>query len=148
MSQILLNYAVRLGRKPIFVDLDVGQGCVSVPGTIGAMLVERPASVEEGFSQNSPLVYHYGHTTPGHNNVLYKELVSRWRPGPRLGTSANPSVLQAGGRGAGADEGEQEGGRVRRGDQHLRLGPGRGVRSHQTHCAGEGSRGLPKHFRI
>ena len=81
MSQILLNYAVRLGRKPIFVDLDVGQGCVSVPGTIGAMLVERPASVEEGFSQNSPLVYHYGHTTPGHNNVLYKELVSRWRLG-------------------------------------------------------------------
>jgi len=77
VSQILLNYAVRLGRKPIFVDLDVGQGCVSVPGTIGAMLVERPASVEEGFSQNSPLVYHYGHTTPGHNNVLYKELVSR-----------------------------------------------------------------------
>ena len=102
MSQILLNYAVRLGRKPIFVDLDVGQGCVSVPGTIGAMLVERPASVEEGFSQNSPLVYHYGHTTPGHNNVLYKELVSRWRPGPGPGTSANPRVLQAGGRGAGA----------------------------------------------
>ena len=27
--------------------------------------------------QNAPLVYHYGHTSPGHNNVLYKELVSR-----------------------------------------------------------------------
>ena len=148
MSQILLNYAVRLGRKPIFVDLDVGQGCVSVPGTIGAMLVERPASVEEGFSQNSPLVYHYGHTTPGHNNVLYKELVSRWRRGPGPGTSANPSVLQAGGRGAGAAEGEQEGGRVRRGDQHLRLGPGRGVRSHQTHCAGRDARARLHYFRI
>ena len=92
MSKILLNYAVRLGRKPIFVELDVGQGAISVPGTIGAMMVERPASVEEGFSQvsifipnlpiiccpqNAPLVYHYGHTSPGHNNVLYKELVSR-----------------------------------------------------------------------
>ena len=22
-------------------------------------------------------MYHYGHTGPGHNNVLYKELVSR-----------------------------------------------------------------------
>ena len=100
VSKILLNYAVRLGRKPIFVELDVGQGAISVPGTIGAMMVERPASVEEGFSQvsifmfllmisfipnllkiccpqNAPLVYHYGHTSPGHNNVLYKELVSR-----------------------------------------------------------------------
>ncbi len=31
----------------------------------GALLIERPASIEEGFSQNSPLVYHYGHKTPG-----------------------------------------------------------------------------------
>ena len=77
VSKLLLNYAVRLGRKPLFVELDVGQGCVSIPGTIGAMLVERPASVEEGFSQNSPLVYHYGHSSPGHNHVLYNQLVSR-----------------------------------------------------------------------
>ena len=77
VSKLLLNYAVRLGRKPLFVELDVGQGCVSIPGTIGAMLVERPASVEEGFSQNSPLVYHYGHNSPGHNHVLYNQLVSR-----------------------------------------------------------------------
>lgn len=77
VTKILLNYAVRLGRKPIYVDLDVGQGDISVPGSMGAMMVERPASVEEGFIQNAPLVYHYGHTSPGHNNVLYKELVSR-----------------------------------------------------------------------
>ena len=77
VTKILLNYALRLGRKPIYVDLDVGQGDISVPGSMGAMMVERPASVEEGFSQNAPLVYHYGHTSPGHNNVLYKELVSR-----------------------------------------------------------------------
>ena len=77
VSKLLLNYAVRLGRKPLFVELDVGQGCVSIPGTIGAMLVERPASVEEGFSQNSPLVYHYGHSSPGTNHVLYNQLVSR-----------------------------------------------------------------------
>ena len=50
VSKILLNYAVRLGRKPIFVDLDVGQGSISIPGTVGAMLLERPAGVEEGFS--------------------------------------------------------------------------------------------------
>jgi len=77
VCRLLLNYAVRLGRRPISVDLDVGQGSIAVPGSIGAMLVERPASIEEGFSQNSPLCYHYGHTTPGQNPVLYNQLVSR-----------------------------------------------------------------------
>ncbi len=92
LCRILLNYAVRVGRRPLFVDLDVGQGELGVPGCIGAQLVERPAalmmrwpdssgdqkaSVEEGFSQNAPLVYHYGHTTPGHNPPLFNRLVSR-----------------------------------------------------------------------
>lgn len=35
LTKILLNYAVRMGRRPIFVDLDVGQGHISVPGTVG-----------------------------------------------------------------------------------------------------------------
>ena len=64
--RLLLNYAVRMGRSPVFVDLDVGQGSISVPGSIGAVLVERPAIIEEGgFAETAPLVYHYGHTTPG-----------------------------------------------------------------------------------
>jgi len=77
VCRLLLNYAVRLGRKPVYVDLDVGQGAIAVPGSLGAVLVERPASVEEGFSQSSPIVYHYGHKTPGTNTVLYNQLVSR-----------------------------------------------------------------------
>lgn len=39
LTKILLNYAVRMGRRPIFVDLDVGQGHISVPGTIGKYFV-------------------------------------------------------------------------------------------------------------
>ncbi|GFG35312.1 hypothetical protein Cfor_10314 [Coptotermes formosanus] len=77
LCRLLLNYAVRMGRRPIFVDLDVGQGQISIPGTIGALLVERPAAVEEGFSQQAPLVYHYGHRTPSTNLALYNMLVSR-----------------------------------------------------------------------
>ncbi|XP_062532025.1 protein CLP1 homolog isoform X2 [Bombyx mori] len=77
LSRILLNYAVRMGRRPIYVDLDVGQGQISVPGTIGALLVERPASIEEGFSQQAPLVYHFGHTSPSDNIELYNTIVSR-----------------------------------------------------------------------
>ena len=45
VSKILLNYAVRLGRKPIFVDLDVGQGAVSMPGTLGWLTDSGSSSV-------------------------------------------------------------------------------------------------------
>ncbi|CAB0017085.1 unnamed protein product, partial [Nesidiocoris tenuis] len=34
VCRILLNYAVRMGRTPVFVDLDVGQGAISIPGAI------------------------------------------------------------------------------------------------------------------
>ncbi|XP_077300195.1 protein CLP1 homolog [Arctopsyche grandis] len=71
VTRILLNYAVRMRRRPILVDLDVGQGQISVPGTIGALLVERPATVEEGFSQQAPLVYHFGHKSPSDNMDLF-----------------------------------------------------------------------------
>lgn len=77
LCRILLNYAVRMGRRPIFVDLDVGQGHIAIPGTVGALLVERPSSVEEGFSQQAPLVFHFGHKTPSMNTTLYNLLVSR-----------------------------------------------------------------------
>jgi len=77
LCRLLLNYAVRMGRRPVFADLDVGQGCVAIPGSLGSLLIERPVGIEEGFSQNSPLAYHYGHKTPGHNPVLYNQLVSR-----------------------------------------------------------------------
>lgn len=77
LSRILLNYAVRMGRRPIFVDLDVGQGHIAIPGTIGALLVERPANVVEGFSQQAPLVFHFGHKTPSANTALYNLLVTR-----------------------------------------------------------------------
>ena len=76
------------------MDLDVGQGSIAVPGSIGAMLVERPASIEEGFSQNSPLCYHYGHTTPGQNPVLYNQLVSRLADVVRERLEQNSKVSQ------------------------------------------------------
>jgi polyribonucleotide 5'-hydroxyl-kinase len=76
LARILLNYAGRMERRPIFVDLDVAQGTIGLPGSLGAT-VERPASIEEVYSQNAPLVYHYRHKTPGHNPSLYNKLVDR-----------------------------------------------------------------------
>ena len=45
--------------------------------TIGALIVERPVDVEEGFSLTAPLVYHYGHKSPADNIQLYNLLISR-----------------------------------------------------------------------
>jgi len=77
LSRVLINYAVRLGRRPIYVDLDVGQGNISVPGTVGAMLIERPAAIEDGFIQQAPMVYFFGHKSPQENIPLYNMLVSK-----------------------------------------------------------------------
>ena len=47
---------------------------MSVPGTVSALCIERPADVEEGFSVQAPLVYHFGSTTPGTNIKLYNKV--------------------------------------------------------------------------
>lgn len=77
LCRLLLNYGVRLGRRPIFIDLDVGQQSVGIPGTIGALMIERPADPVEGFDMKAPIVYHFGHTTPNANFKLYTTLIAR-----------------------------------------------------------------------
>lgn len=34
------------------------QGSISVPGTVGALYIEKTADVVEGFDKKTPLVYH------------------------------------------------------------------------------------------
>lgn len=77
LCRILLNYAVRLGRRPLYVDTDIGQGALAIPGTIGTILIERPASIEDGLSQTAPLIYHFGYTTPSGNSKLYKTVITK-----------------------------------------------------------------------
>lgn len=44
-------------------------------GTIGALFIERPSDVVEGFDRKAPLVYQYGSLSPGSNTILYDLLV-------------------------------------------------------------------------
>lgn len=62
-------------RKPIYVDLDVGQNQISIPGCISASSIFEPIDVEEPFFNLSPIVYFYGHETPSKNIDLYKRQV-------------------------------------------------------------------------
>ena len=115
VCRLLVNYAVRQGRRPIFVDLDVGQNTLSVPGTISATLIERPTSIEEGFPQNAPLVYHYGHSNPKENTVLYDSVVSSmakvvlqrltdYSKAKKSGAIINTCGVRGGVRGGGYDQ--------------------------------------------
>ena len=76
ICKMLLNWAVRAGNLPIYVDLDVTQNSISLPGTISALPVEKTSLVDEGFSSDAQIVYHFGYKTPNENPSLYRKLVT------------------------------------------------------------------------
>lgn len=75
LSKMLLSWAAKQGWKPTFVDLDIGQGAITLPGCIAATPIEMPIDPVEGIPLDMPLVYFYGQTTPVNNVDLYRVLV-------------------------------------------------------------------------
>uniref|UniRef100_A0AC34F8L1 Protein CLP1 homolog n=1 Tax=Panagrolaimus sp. ES5 TaxID=591445 RepID=A0AC34F8L1_9BILA len=75
VSRILLNYAIRFGHTPIYVDLDPGQGQICIPGTVSALLVCKPADIVENFDRTSTLAFSLGTVSPGMNMEYYKHLI-------------------------------------------------------------------------
>ncbi|KAG9301273.1 hypothetical protein G9A89_012656 [Geosiphon pyriformis] len=88
LAKILLSYALRQGRQPIFVDLDTNEGTITMPGSLTATPINQILDVEEGFgssattapsmgSSTMPIVYYYGYAEPSENVKLYKVLSAR-----------------------------------------------------------------------
>ena len=78
LCRILLSYACRVGRAPTFVDLDLGQGEVSVPGTVAATPLDRQClSSEEGYTGTAPLSYYVGEVSPGTSPLVYRNAAER-----------------------------------------------------------------------
>ncbi|KAF1329876.1 Pre-mrna cleavage complex ii protein clp1, partial [Globisporangium splendens] len=76
LTQILTNYALRLGEKPTLVELDVGLGSLSVPGTIAASPLDMNSiSVEEEFVLTNPLAYFFGHAAQSDNPELFRHQI-------------------------------------------------------------------------
>ena len=44
---------------------------------MSAVVVESPSDIEDGYSNNAPMVYHFGHKSPAENIELYNLLVTR-----------------------------------------------------------------------
>lgn len=63
MCKMLLSWACKKIWKPTFVDLDIGQRSVTIPGRIAATPVEMPIDAVERIPLETPIVYFYGHTS-------------------------------------------------------------------------------------
>lgn len=78
---ILVAYAARAGREPIFVDLDPGLGDAGAPpGALGAAMVNLESlSVEEGLRspEVAPLSVWFGYEALADNVELYSHVVDR-----------------------------------------------------------------------
>jgi polyribonucleotide 5'-hydroxyl-kinase len=97
LCRLLLSYAARLGRQPCLVDCDVGQGSVSIPGSLCVLSVERPADIETGeFNKQASLVYSYGATTPSDNFKLYTTVVTSMAAMFRERCTARPATKSGG----------------------------------------------------
>lgn len=75
LCYILANYATRLGRSLIFIDLDPNENVISCPGTLAATPLKRPMDIEQGFNTSFPLSYFFGHTAVSENTEHYSTCV-------------------------------------------------------------------------
>jgi len=96
LCKILLNYAVGCGRTPVYVDLDVGQGNIGIPGTIGCNIIEKPCDIETGFSDQAPLLLHYGDKSLDSNVNLFKMLVGHLAEIITMKMDEDPIVRESG----------------------------------------------------
>jgi polyribonucleotide 5'-hydroxyl-kinase len=78
LVRTLASYAARVGRCTTVVDLDIGQGELSVPGTLTATPIDRDClTVEETFVKTTPLSFWYGHTSVSDNVEPYRNALNR-----------------------------------------------------------------------
>ena len=79
-ARILSAYACRLDRTPLYIDLDVCQTSMTVPGTISAIPLDKfSLNVQEGFDSFNPLTYYVGHSSAKEveeHTALYDDMTS------------------------------------------------------------------------
>ncbi|KAG0252138.1 Cleavage polyadenylation factor subunit clp1 [Actinomortierella ambigua] len=88
LCRMLLSWALRQDRQPIYVDLDCSEGSITMPGCLTATPLTEQIDIEEGFGSSAtsaptagsaimPLAYYFGYPNPKENLKLYEMLVSR-----------------------------------------------------------------------
>jgi len=96
LCKILCNYAARCGEYVTYIDLDIGQGSITIPGVLSAIAWERPLDPEESFGSAAPIGYFYGHVSPGENPKLFKVLTQHLATAVLRRCEQNPEVNASG----------------------------------------------------
>jgi len=97
MVRIFASYAARLDYCPIVVDLDPGQNSLTLPGAMGAALVDKKClDPAQGFVGLQPLVFCTGSNTPGKNTGVYRAALKALSSGVRKLLEVNETVRQSG----------------------------------------------------
>lgn len=96
LSRLLANYAVRCGWAPVVVDLDLGQGGLTPPGTLAALPLDAPLPPHGGVPLDLALVYFYGAPSPGDNPELFTHCVGRLAAALDARATAAPQTRAAG----------------------------------------------------
>lgn len=77
MLNTIMNWGQESGLPPLLLDIDVGQGCIGVPGMLGIAKIVNKFSVEQvpgsecTFAKGYPHLIHYGHTSPNKDLDAY-----------------------------------------------------------------------------
>lgn len=71
--KVIINYAINNHWSPMFVDLDVGQGSIGVPGVVGAGIVDKYCQLDEEYTFRSgyPISSHYGAVSPESDQFVH-----------------------------------------------------------------------------
>ena len=96
LSRILANYAVRCGWAPVLVDLDLGQGGITCPGTLAALPLDTPLPPSGAVPLDVALCYFFGAASPGDNPELFKHLTARLNAALEARNALAPGVRSVG----------------------------------------------------
>lgn len=69
---------------------------MSIPGTVGAIVVERPIEIEEPLVNYAPLVFHFGALSPEQNVELYKAQIGRLAECVSQKSNQDPRIRRSG----------------------------------------------------
>lgn len=101
LAKILIAYAVKLGRTPLWVDLDPDDNALSVPGTLGVCPIQRETITVANYAstgvpiQATPLVLWHGstHIQPdlfqAQVSALGRKINARWSSNTNSNNSNN-----------------------------------------------------------
>lgn len=75
LCKVLLNYAARIGKTSSFIDLDVGQNSIGIPGTMSMVHVDKMLDPVADFNFcNSTYSLHYGLVSPQRQSLYLKNI--------------------------------------------------------------------------